>query len=129
MAGENTGSFALAFDNGEFSGSLDVSAKVFNSAGGRFHQLIQTIPTSEAALNLGGITNVGAFAIRNLDETNYVEVKVGTAGAIFARLEPDANGDGKGGFICGTRLGSGAQVPYLIANTDPVKVAVLLIEL
>ena len=44
---------------------------------------------------LGDIASIGPFAIVNLDPTNYVEVKVATAGAIFARLAPDVDADGK----------------------------------
>jgi hypothetical protein len=88
----------------------------------------QTIATSETAVNLGGISSPTAFMIVNLDDTNYVEVKVATSGAIFAKLKKDTDGDGNGGFACLTELGSGAQAPYAIANTAACNVLVLVAE-
>jgi hypothetical protein len=119
----------MAFDNSVSADSLDVSSKVFNSAGKRKFKNTQSIATSETAINLGGITNIGAWMIRNLDQTNYVELKVGTAGAIRDKLDPDTTGVGKGGFACGTCMGSGSQVPYAIAHTAECNIEVIIIEL
>ena len=128
MSKEITASFSLEYDDTVFEALLDVSDKIFNSAGKRAFKNVQTITTSEVALGLGGIANVGAFAIVNVDQANFVNVKVGTGGAIFAKLVPDTNGDGHGGFVVGTCLGSGAQVPYLAADTASCKVAYIIIE-
>jgi len=128
MSKEITASFSLEYNDTVFEALLDVSDKIYNSAGKRSFKDIQTITTSEVAINLGGIANIGAFAIVNLDSTNYVELKVATSGAIFAKLTPDVDGDGHGGFVVGTCLGSAAQVPFAIANTASCKIAVLLIE-
>lgn len=69
----------------------------------------QSIGTSEEAIVLGGVTTPKWFIAVNRDETNYVELKVATSGAIFAKLLP--------GEFCFLPLGSGAQAPYAIANT------------
>jgi hypothetical protein len=107
---------------------LAVASRIFTSTGKRVSTLIQSVGITEEAAALGDIASIGAFAIVNLDDTNFVNVKVATGGAIFARLDPDTDADGKGGFVCGTRLGSGAQVPYLIADTAACKVALLWVE-
>jgi hypothetical protein len=128
LANEVTGSFSIGYDDGVQERVLAVSSRIFTSTGKRVSTLVQSVGTSEEAAALGDIANVGAFAIVNLDDTNYVNVKVATGGAIFARLDPDVDADGKGGFVCGSRLGSGAQVPFLIADTAACKVAILWVE-
>lgn len=76
---------------------------------GRYVKAKQPIGTSEEAITLGGVTAPRWFMAINRDETNYVELKVATSGAIFARLYP--------GKFCIVPLGSGAQAPFAIANT------------
>ncbi len=129
MASEVTFGMSLAYDDTVTSESLAVSGLVFNSAGKRVFKNTQTIPTSEVAINLGGITNIGSWMIKNLDQTNYVELKVATSGAIRDKLAADTAGTGKGGCAGGTCMGSGSQVPYAIANTASCKIAVEIIEL
>jgi hypothetical protein len=75
----------------------------------QFTKAKQSIGTSEEAIVLGGVTSPRWFMAVNRDDTNYVELKVATSGAIFARLYP--------GACCIVPLGSGAQAPYAIANT------------
>lgn len=86
----------------------------------------QQVATSEGAINLGGVSSVGWFLVKNLDPTNYVELKTGTGGVVFAKLLPDTNSDGNGGVAL-LYLGSGAQAPYAIANSNACKVAVFAI--
>lgn len=69
----------------------------------------QSIATSETTLELGKVSSVGYVIIINRDDTNYVEVKTGASGTIFAKLPP-------GGF-CILYLGSGVTAPVAIANT------------
>lgn len=69
----------------------------------------QSIGTSEEAINLGEASAPGYALFINRDETNFIELRVGTAGAKFAKL--------KAGEVALLRLGSGAQVPYAIADT------------
>ncbi len=70
---------------------------------------VQNIGTSEEAVILGDGGTIKELYLCNLDPTNYVEIKVATAGAIFAKLLP--------GEDMLVRLGSGAQAPFAIANT------------
>lgn len=128
IANEVTSSARIAYDDGISDGFAEVVARVENSAGKRFTKLKQTIGTSEEALQLGEISAVGAVFIKNLDETNYVEIKTTTGGTIVARLEPDLNGDGNGGWVGLSRAGSGFQAPWAIANTAACKVVILIVE-
>jgi hypothetical protein len=84
-------------------------------------RLKQAIPTTEVALNLGGIAAPGYVLIINRDPTNYVSLRRATGETEAAHL--DANG----GFAL-LKLGSGAQVPFLIANTAACQVEFLLIS-
>jgi hypothetical protein len=68
-----------------------------------------SVGTSEEAIPLGECTSPGWAFLKNLDNTNYVEVKTGTGGVIFGKMLP-------GEILC-LRLGSGAQAPYWIANS------------
>ena len=80
-----------------------------------------SVGTSEEAIPLGEATSPGWFMAINRDETNYVEIKTATGGTIFAKM--------KAGEPCGPiRLGSGAQVPYWIANTAACQVDYLIIQ-
>ncbi len=70
----------------------------------------QSIGTSEEAIILGEVTTPGWSIFINRDPTNYIELRVSTGGAKFATLHAG------GGFAI-VFLGSGAQVPFAIANT------------
>lgn len=86
---------------------------------------VQLIGTSEEAITLpeGGAPGYALF--KNLDATNYIELRVATAGAKFAKLRADTNSDGTGGFAL-LELGSGAQVPYAIANTAACRMEITI---
>lgn len=118
----------MAFDDGLATESDEVEARVQTSTGKRTTKLTQTVGTSEEVLDLGDITSVGAIMIRNLDPTNFVNVKTTTSGTIIARLDPDTDGDGKGGFMLLSRAGSGLQAPWAIADTAACKVRITLFE-
>lgn len=76
---------------------------------------IQTVGTSEEALNLGEVagTTLGWAWFKNLDATNFVSIKTATSGTIFAKL--------KAGEACMFRFGSGVTAPYVIADTASVR--------
>lgn len=128
MALEVTSSVSVSFDDGVQNSALAVLERQLTSAGLRFSKIVQEVGTTEGTIELGELTSVGAFILVNLDETNFINVKVARAGAIFAKLKPDLNGDGNGGWVAGDCLGSGAQVPYAIADTAPCRMAVFVIE-
>lgn len=127
MADEITCSVSIAYDDGQTEDSLDIVAAVFTSAGKRVQRATMTVLITETAVPLGPLSSLGFFMAINRDPTNYVEAKVAASGAIFARLLPDTDSDKKGGF-CAMRLGSGAQVPVMIANSASCKVDYLIVE-
>jgi hypothetical protein len=69
----------------------------------------QNIGVTEEAIVLGEVTAPGWFFAINRDPTNFIECRVATGGAKFAKMKP--------GEFCMLRLGSGAQAPYAIADT------------
>jgi len=70
----------------------------------------QQIGTSEEAIDLGGLSTLGWAFFINVDPTNFIELRTGTGGTKFAKLQAN------GGFAL-LRLGSGITAPYAIADT------------
>lgn len=86
-----------------------------------FHtQSVGTTAGGEAVV-LGECTAPGWFMAINRDETNYVEVLAAVSGTVIGKM---LAGESYGPV----RLGSGAQVPAMLANTAAVKVDYLLIQ-
>lgn len=130
MALENLLDASLTYDDGLASPqTLSVASRLVTSAGKRVSGQVQNVGTSEEAVQLGGMTAPGAVMLKNLDPTNFINVKVGTGGAIFAKLRPDTNGDSKGGFVLIDCMGSGAQAPFVVADTATCRMVILAIEL
>jgi hypothetical protein len=75
----------------------------------------QNIGTSEEALDLGGLATLGYALFKNLDDTNYCELRSGTgAGNDIIRLDP------LGGAMF--RFGSDITAPFAIAITAAVQI-------
>lgn len=127
-ANEVTSSVSIAYDDDVTAKAKEIASRIETSTGKKVTDIIQTIGTSEEAIDLGDISSVGAYVLVNLDETNYIEIKVATGGAIRDKLKPDVDGDGKGGWCAGTCMGSGSQAPFAIANTAACKLGIFLIE-
>lgn len=127
MASELTINCSMVYDDplgGDVS--LEVVDLVKNVSSKKPVKLIQEIGTSEEAVDLGE-TGTPVYAMfKNLDPTNFINLKVATGGAIFARLDPDTNEDGTGGVAL-LRLGSGATAPFAIADTAACRMAVMLL--
>ncbi len=117
MANELTMSAAISYEDDSFTDEgLSLEEVVKSVTTKKFIKHKQSVGTSEEAIVLGEVTTPGYAFFINRDPTNYIELKVATGGAIFARLDPDTNQDGKGGFAF-LKLGSGAAAPYAMANT------------
>jgi hypothetical protein len=76
---------------------------------------LQTIGISEEALIKGEVGTAGWIAIKNLDDTNFVEV--GTTGKLAAKLKP--------GEYSAFRLSGD---PYAQANVANVDIEYILVE-
>lgn len=121
MANEITVNASLAYEDSENADVLlDVAGLLANVSVKRFVHLKQSIGTSEEAINIGDLSAPGYAIFRNRDSTNYIELKVATGGAIFAKLLP--------GEVALLRLGSGAQAPYAIANAASCQLEFLIVN-
>lgn len=118
MALEVTSSFTLAFDDGTESDALSLAAVTRTATTPKYLRHMQTVGITEEALLLGECTAPLEVGIKNLDPTNFVYVKSGTGGLRIAKIFP-----GKGMMV---PLGPDMQVPYVIADTNPVKIAIFV---
>ena len=116
MADENTVTIAhkYADANGVEMDNIGVADFQSDSATLTPKHLVQSVETTEAALNLAGITAAGALLIGvNRDDTNYMEIRTGT-GASNDAVKVLA------GEACCFRFGSDITAPFVIANTAAV---------
>jgi hypothetical protein len=111
MAAEITLSASLAVDNGVFDESLSRSGWRFDFSGTKVTKHVQSIGTSEEAIDLGEISTLGWILAVNLDNTNYVEIRLGTGASNDCIKLP-----AKGGLAL-FHAGSDMTAPYAIANT------------
>ena len=81
---------------------------------------VQSIGTSEEAIDMGEVTAPGMAWFHNLDSTNYVEIRPGTGAADLVRLNA--------GETCQFRFAADCTAPYAIANTAAVKVEYLILS-
>ena len=121
MANTATITASLSYTDASGSEELAQTALAATLTNAGFTRNRQSIPTSEAAINLAGLSGPGYALIINRDATNYVELKVATGGAIFAKL--DANGG-----VALVKLGSGAQAPFAIANSATCIIDVFIVR-
>jgi hypothetical protein len=120
VANEITPTASLTYADSE---NADVSLTplatlVATVASKKFIHNKQNIGTAEEAVVLGEVTTPGWAIFINRDLTNFIELRVATGGAKFAKLLP-------GEFWCG-RLGSGAQAPFAIADTGACQMEYLI---
>lgn len=110
MANELTLSASMVYDDSEDTTLEavvnDLAASVSTK---RVIHAKQNIGITEEAIGLGDVSAPGWAVFVNRDETNFIELRVATSGAKFAKLRP-----GEFAFL---RLGAGAQAPYAIADT------------
>lgn len=91
-------------------------------------EFIQNIGTSEEAIKLGDIGTIGLIYARNVDQTNYVELRLGgTADDDVIKLPPDTNGD-KTNMPCLLLAGSDVAAPFAVANSAACDVHFLIVE-
>lgn len=122
MADEITVAGSLSYiDSENANEAIAPAAFVLSVATKKYTKFKQSIGTSEEAVQLGEITSPGYALFVNRDATNYIELRVGTAGAKFATLKPG------GGFAI-LYLGAGAQAPFAIANTAACQMETLIIS-
>lgn len=112
MADELTVSFAASYEKASYPTVTipSVSGETFDVTGVRNIRHVQQIGTSEEALYLGELASLGWAFFKNLDPTNYLEIRSATgAGNDIIKL--------LAGDFCWFRFGSDVTAPYAIANT------------
>jgi hypothetical protein len=111
VSNELTLSASMAYEDSEGSAEdLAISQLIASVATKKFLKYKQNVGITEEAILLGEVTSPGWAIFVNRDLTNFVELRVATSGAKFAKLLP--------GEFAMLRLGSGAQAPYAIADTN-----------
>lgn len=120
MADEVEVSGSLIYDDDDIELDLVVDADLDDSAAAKAHKTTQTVGTSEEPVNLGDLSTVGWFMLKNLDPTNFIEVKAATGGAVVGKMYP-------GKQYGPVYLGSGMQAPYVIASTAACKMAIIAV--
>jgi hypothetical protein len=119
MADELTINAGLTFTKAPAaSQNVAVSPTTFDVTGSKFTRGVQEIGTSPEVIGLDDIGTPGWFYIKNLDDTNYVEILDATDGAACLKLKP-------GEFAIG-RFGSAA--PAANADTAACDIEKLIIE-
>jgi hypothetical protein len=115
VANELTATVNVTFnDTGESAPS--VTALNINMTGTAVSKGRASIGTSEEALRLGDMTTTAncILVLKNLDSTNFVELRRATGSTKIVRYLP--------GECWPVRLGSEVTDPYLIADTAPCNV-------
>lgn len=123
MANEVTINVTVEYEDAAgVSRTFEAADKQSSPSTTKSSQMEQTINTSETVLNLGDCSATpGWFIAKNLDATNYVDIKCAASGTILGRMYP--------GMPCGPiYLGTGAQVPVAIAHTGACKIELLVVS-
>lgn len=111
MANEVTLNASMAYADSEGADEalsiVELLATVATKKYTKFKQAIGF--AAEEAIQLGEVTAPGWALFINRDATNFIELRVATSGAIFAKLLP--------GEFALLRLGSGSQAPTAQADT------------
>ena len=119
MANEIKASVSLDYADGSRAAKLSFGGLSFDVTGDNYTQVTMEAPiTTAGAMELGDITTPGWCVIRNLDDTNFVEIRDGLSGADVIKLP--ANGIAL--FYLAT------STPYVIADTAACDIEYLIIE-
>ncbi len=100
---------------------LSLTAANFSITGSNYNAGTATVGTTASDVPLGGLGNIGWCIFKNNDATNYVQLKTGTAGTVFAQLLP--------GEIALFRMDPSVTAPAWIAHTASCEVEFLMLEI
>jgi hypothetical protein len=116
MANEISYSGTLRYSKDKAAAAQTISF-LADQAGDKYQAGIQTVGTTEEALEQGDVGTIGFVAMRNADDTNYVEIGK-TTGVYSIKLEPGE----------GCRVSWNGTTILAKANTAPCDVDYLIIE-
>jgi hypothetical protein len=100
---------------------LQITAQNFSITGKNYNAGTATVGTSAAAIPLGGLGSIGWCIFKNNDATNYVQLKTGTGGTVFAQLMP--------GEVALLRIDPSVTAPAWLAHTASCEVEFLMLEI
>ena len=109
MANEITYQFQTLLSNGDLADSYASNSQAADQSSALLIRNVQNIGTSDEALALGDVTTPGWSVFQNLDDTNFVEIGVGSF-TPFLKLKPTEQ--------CLVRLGTTA--PRAQADTAAI---------
>jgi len=118
MANEGTLSCSVRFSKSSREASQSYSGIQIDVSGDKVTRLIQEIGTAEEALDVGDVGTAGYIIMKNLDDTNFIEIRPGSGTADLIKL--------KAGEVAMFRLALNG--PYAIADTAACDLEFLLIE-
>ena len=118
MANELTLTATLKFDKSTKSVDVGKTGLQLDVAGGDHITKTQSVGTSQEAIVIGEITTPGYIFVRNLDSTNYVEIRDGSSGADVVKV--------RAGGIALFELAT--ATPFAIANTASCEIEYTIIE-
>lgn len=120
MAQEFTLGGSIAYQDDEGTDILEqVSDLVDSITTKKFTKAKIAVGTSEEAIPLGEVSSLGWAFIRNLDDTNYLEIRSATgSGNDIIKI--------KAGKFALFHFGSDVSAPYAIANTAPVQMEYII---
>lgn len=120
MANEITVTADLSYTDAEsVSAELERLAQTISAGSKKIMRGRMSVTTAELAIPLGSVLTLGWFMAKNVDPTNFIELRVATGSTKFAKL--------KAGEICLLRIGSGITAPFAIADTATCDMEYLLI--
>lgn len=120
MANEITLNLNITFTKNGVTVERDLVDKLATLSGNRYVAAIQSVGTSEEAIDLAELGTLGWAYFKNLDANNYIQLKTATSGTIFARLNA--------GEACLFRFGSGVTAPFAISDTAACLMEYLILE-
>lgn len=126
MANELSISAALSFAKGNAIQSQSYATTTYDVTGTRYTSAVVTVTqAAPVAIPVGDVATPGYVLIRNLDTTNFVELRNGSGGADVIKLRPGAVA-GKGGFAL-FELAVAATL-FGLADTADCECEVIVIE-
>lgn len=120
FANEITTTGSISFAKGNVAAVSRALANLsVTVSGSKYVSGVQNIGTSEEAISLGDLGTPGWAWFKNLDGTNYIEIRPNTGVADLIKLKP--------GEFALFRITSDA-VPYAIANTAACNLEKIIFE-
>ncbi len=122
MADEIRVSGSLGYADSEGSDPfLELVETLFDIGAKKYQQCKHNVGLTEEAMKLGELTTLGWCCFKNLDATNYVEIRSATGAANDVILVPAL------GFAI-FHFGSDVTAPFIVANTAACQTEYLILS-